>query len=148
MVDEEKIEEALKSLSRFLRHRMRSKEEIRRYLVKKGYSGDVVEEIIQVLEHSGILNDELFVEMYMHDALVLKFKGPRLIESELLKLGVDRDIIRRKMNEVLEKIDLNAIVKEQLRFKKIGSKEELRKYLFRRGFDLHLLNLDDLQGGE
>lgn len=96
--------------------RMRSKKELKEYLIKKKFDNEDVDDVINKLLNQGFLNDINFCKSYVNDKLYLTNSGVDKIKIELIKLGIEEDII----NDTISNIDKN-ILDEKLN--KIISKE-------------------------
>ncbi len=89
--------------------RMRSIKEIKDYLKRKEVSEKLIDKTVDKLIKSGYLNDFNFAKAYVNDQLLITNKGPLKIKNELIKLGINNEII----TEVIDDID-NNILKEKL----------------------------------
>jgi len=87
---------------------MRSKKEIRDYLLKKEYDNNIIEDTILKLEKNGLLNEEQFVKAYINDKLLMTNYGPYKIKSELNKHNIDDNIIEK----YIENIDNNILIEK------------------------------------
>ena len=63
-----------------LKDRFKSTQELRDYLIKKEYSYDLVDIVIEKLLKQGYLNDELFAKSYINNQMITSSRGPRLIK--------------------------------------------------------------------
>ncbi|MFC3039235.1 recombination regulator RecX [Virgibacillus xinjiangensis] len=72
----------------FLSYRMRTKKEIRDYLVKKEVEPEQVEQIMGRLEKENLVDDRQFAEMFVRTRMNTSSKGPSLIKKELMEKGV------------------------------------------------------------
>ncbi|WP_284141574.1 recombination regulator RecX [Virgibacillus sp. LDC-1] len=72
----------------FLSYRMRTKKEIRDYLVKKEAEPSHIDMILTKLEKEGYVDDRQFAEAFVATRMQTSNKGPQLIEQELLQKGV------------------------------------------------------------
>ncbi len=90
--------------------RMRSVKEIKEYLLKKEFNINEVDEVINKLLNQNLLNDKIFAKSYINDKLNLTNSGLDKIQNELLKLGVEEDIIDKE----IKTIDVN-IIKDKLK---------------------------------
>lgn len=125
--------------------RMRSIKELREYLSKKNISNTLIEKVVQKLIKEGYLNDFKFAKAFVNDRLTITTSGPFKIKRELLKYGVDEDIV----NEVTQEIDdsivkekLSNLVEKQIRIKK-GSTNSLKiklvNYFSNLGYDKNMI---------
>lgn len=131
----------IKELSyRYLKFRLRSEFEIKRYLKGKGYCEKEIESCLNQLRDEGLLDDKRFAKFYAYDSLTIKYKGPLRIEMELKELGIERVIINDTIDDLKREIDIKEIVREFLenQYRKIDinqiEKHKIMSKLYRRGF--------------
>ena len=108
--------------------KMRSNKEIKEYLIKKGFSNENIDKQINQLIADGYLNDEKFTISFINDNINLTNKGPLKIKNELIKYGINNDIIEEKINLIdddIVKDKLNNLIDKQLRIKK-GSENAIK----------------------
>jgi regulatory protein len=77
----------------YLSYRMRTKKEIRDYLLKKEAEPAHIEEIIEKLTEEKLLDDREFAEMFVRSRINTSTKGPKMIEQELVEKGVHVSLI-------------------------------------------------------
>lgn len=126
----------------FLKFRPRTKMEVARYLTKKSpfFAGEISEKVIEQLTEEGLLNDEKFTSMYIHDRMLLKPRSPFLLKLELGRLGVSKDIIDAYFEKnPTDELPLacEALKKKFLAFQRLDNKTRLKKslaFLLRKGF--------------
>ncbi len=80
-----------------LGYRARSKNELRERLVRAGYAGETVDEVVGRLEEFGYLNDEELAREFAR-AGARKF-GPRRIYGNLRRIGVEEEVARETVEE-------------------------------------------------
>ena len=131
---------------RLLSFRMRSKDEMRGRLVKKGYTGSEVNEVLDKLERLNYLNDTEFARMWVKNRVESKPLGSALIRRELKQKGIAPDIIKDVLDESLKGYDEYEAARE-LVLKKISKSntrddrllQRLSGYLDRRGFSYEVI---------
>lgn len=103
---------------KYLKNRARSKRETYQYLISKDYPKDAVTEALDKLTKQGYINDEVYARSFLHDKIITTSSGPYKIKNDLLKKGVDNDIIDKVLLEYdldtqIEKINkyINKIIK-------------------------------------
>jgi regulatory protein len=125
--------------------RGRASGELRRLLVKKGESPEVVSEVIGRLTEAGFLNDALFARQFTRWKTGGAALSRRRIEQELMRRGVDRETARAAVAETFieENVDERAAI-EQAAEKKLRTlakvddqtrRRRLYSWLARRGYD-------------
>lgn len=143
--------EALKSLN----VRIRCAQELQAILNKKGYSQDAITYVISRLTKEGYLNNHIYIEAFIHDALTLKTMGERKIIAELKRLGFELEEIFNHTSQIDHQLYLNKIQKYIT--KKLKSnhksirdfKQQILNDLEQKGFDkndiLNILDTYDLE---
>lgn len=90
---EEALQKALDRALNYLSSRPHSREEVRRYLHKKETQDELIDPIIERLEHMGLINDEQFATFWMESRERFNPKGSRAIKNELRLKGVQREVV-------------------------------------------------------
>jgi regulatory protein len=83
------LERAFKSLA----VRERTEQEMRGFLAKRGYEGDVVDDVIATLVDERLIDDAGYAERFAEDRRVLDQWGSERIARDLGRRGVDRELI-------------------------------------------------------
>lgn len=107
--------------------RMRSKKELKEYLIKKKFDIKDINDTINKLLYQGFLNDVQFCKSYVNDKIHLTNSGLDKIKNELIKLGIEEDIIKSTFETIDKSIlldKLNKIISKELR---INSKLPVNK---------------------
>ncbi len=132
------FDSAKKKVLNFLRFRIRTKKEVEDYLKKHKYSEETITNILCYLEKLNLLDDEKFAELFIEEK-IRKFWGPLKIKYELLKKGVEKEIIEKKISEKIKEKEMVCSLKEMIR-KKIKEEDPTKRnqkiysFLKRRGF--------------
>ncbi len=149
-VDNKLLEELLKQNNvvytynmaiNYISVRMRSIKEVREYLIKKNASNLLIENTIKRLLKEGYLNDFNFAKSFTNDKLLIAKMGPLKIKSELLKYGIDKNIINEVISEVDKTIvenNLTNLLLKQLKIKKDSTnslKIKLLNYFINLGYE-------------
>lgn len=116
--------------------RMKTEKEVRDFLARKGYLGDVCDYVVEKMKRYAFLDDGAYALAYAQSAG--KRKGRRLIAAELKRKGVSEEDIGRAV-EALEGEQDSAVtvLGKYLRGKPLD-RTTLRKaysYLLGKGFD-------------
>ncbi len=125
----------------YLSIRSRSSREMENYLIKKGFSKDIIINILKELRDTGYLNDLDFAKRYITSKKKRKTIGKNLLRKELLGKGVSRDTINRALKETsfdhddITEIYTLATKKLTSLEKKTNKKSKLIYFLHQRGFD-------------
>lgn len=149
--DPDSLVDAENSAAHLIKFRMRSEKELKLRLFKKGYNENIIDELILKLKKMGIIDDNKFAYLYMYDKVTLNKKGIIAVSNDLLKLGVEKQIVDETAQKIKKEVNLYDIAKE-VAIKYLSTKNDfikLRKYLFRKGFDTEIIEyvIKDL-GGE
>jgi regulatory protein len=91
--------------------RMRSKKELKEYLIKKKFDNKDIDECINKLEYHGHLNDEYFCKCYINDKINLTNNGIDKIKDDLVKLGIEENVIEKKLSNIDKNILNDKLVK-------------------------------------
>lgn len=98
--------------------RMRSKKELKEYLIKKKFDSKDIDELIEKLEYQGHLNDDYFCKCYINDKINLTNNGIDKIKNDLIKLGIEESVIDEKLSSIDKSIlneKLKKIITKELR---------------------------------
>ena len=127
---------------KYIMVRLRSINEIKVYLTKKGYSKDVVDKVIEKLIKNKLLDDEIFTKAYINDKLTFTNVGKYKLISELTtKMKVDNSIVynvlesyKEVWNDRIEKL-INKYLKSNKKYRGNTLKNKLYIYLVNLGYD-------------
>lgn len=102
----------------YLKIKMRSKKEIREYLIKKEVNEELIDQVIDMLSKQGYLHDDSYCQSFIHDRIHLSNDGPYKIKETLKKLGIDDKLIEKNIelfNQDLEIERIHKILDKQIR---------------------------------
>jgi regulatory protein len=99
MVRAETRRRAKESALRLLGFRARSREELRRRLDRKGYESVVIDEVLEELSHSKLLDDSEFTRAWVEARTTGRPMGRQRIAWELRQKGVDPETIGEALAE-------------------------------------------------
>ena len=138
-IDDDKLEEIRKQNNsseiyikcvKYISVRMRSRNEIEQYLQKNNYEKKLIEEVIEKLFKTGLLNEEQFVKSFINDKLLMTNYGPYKIRNELLKHKIEESIIDENISNIDEKILKEKV--EKIINKYIKTNHKYSKYILKR----------------
>ena len=151
-IDEKKLKELkntqAKSKSynfaiRYLALRPRSSHEVNEYLVyRKGFTQEEVEYTIHRLTNEKYINDQDFAEMWVRNRMLLSPKSERVLRLELVKKGIDKQLIDNVLLSLTEQDMLDSIIEvinKKLRQQKFRDKQKLTESLSRQGYNYGLI---------
>ncbi len=93
---------------RFLEARQRSVAEVRERLVRAGYRADLVDRAIDRLTTLGMLDDEAFAHAWVESRDRAHPRGERALRGELLRKGIDREIVSAVLADRATGAELDA----------------------------------------
>lgn len=101
-----------------------------------------IERVVQTLKGWNLLDDFEFAKNYIRNTLILKPKGTRLIKFELLRKGINREIVDNALRDQYTADQSEAIADlAKKKFSKLDGVSREKKYqkmvsfLVRRGFE-------------
>ena len=121
-----------------LSYRSRSESEVQRRLQGR-FTGEAIDRTLSDLRRKGLLDDAAFAKEWREQREKFRPRGPNVIRQELLRLGVDREIIR----DALSGFDASANAYQagsryaaKLPVEDAGAfRRKLGGFLHRRGFE-------------
>lgn len=146
-VSEEAARRAIDAALNFLSYRQRTGREVRRKLVERGFSPEVIEAALARLAAVRLVDDEAFVAAYVRDRIAHRPMGVRRMIQELYLKGIAREVALPVIEETLreeetdERTLAERVVAKKRRTLKSRPQDErvlrrrLRDHLIRRGFD-------------
>lgn len=147
--DDEK-QQALTKAIEYISKALKTKKQLKEYLIKKGYSDEIVWFCIDKLKEYNYIDDKEYSKRYIECSS--KTQGKRLIEYKLMMKGVNKEDIENAYSRVDIDQNENAkfVAQKYLKNKEI-TKENIAKtyrYLIGKGFsyDEATYALKDFQG--
>jgi regulatory protein len=124
-----------------LKFRQRSRHEIFERLKKKQFSETVIQETISFLKDRKFIDDSAFTRQWI-ESRINKPMGFRRLREELIRKGIDKEIIESQLEEIKKDYDEEGIVAGIISNKLTSlqgldpqkAKRRLYAYLLRRGF--------------
>lgn len=146
---QEDVQKALNRAYFYLKFRPRTKKEVSAYLEKKSekfyhWQSGVIEKVIESLEERGLIDDKKFIESFVVTRNAVKPKSEFALKSELVHLGIDKDLIDQffaenpSSQEDLAKKALHNRWFHFLHFDKKTRFEKAIQFLLRRGFSFSI----------
>ncbi len=147
LLDEDEFSRALAQATAYLSLRKVSQQQLDRYLARKGYKKEIIQQVIADLNQRAILNDRRFAELFVKDRLKIKPVGPKKLEIELLKRGVTYDLINKALEpatepETQKKIALHLAQKKLRTLSSLERKQQKQKlysFLMSKGFESEII---------
>ena len=135
ILESDKVE-ALTLAVDYLSSRLKTKRQVKDYLLKKGYSEQVVWHCIDKLKEYNYIDDQEYSKRYIESTS--KTQGRRLVEYKLMMKGVKKEEISSAYaeSEIDSKLNAKNVLERYMKNKE-HTKENLAKayrYLIGRGF--------------
>ena len=147
LYQENQVYEVYSIALKYLNSRLRSKKELSFYLSKKGYSVDIIELVLKMLEKQSYLSDITYASSYVHDRILMSNYGPNKIKLELEQNGISSEIIEQVLtsfDESLENERIQKLVDKQIKQNhnkgSILLKRKIQSYLLNLGYSSMLVN--------
>ena len=136
--DADQVEKAKEIAIRYIEYRPRSITETRRHLLKKEYSEQVIDHVLERLEAVGLLNDAAFARYWVDQRETFKPRSKIALQQELRQKGIERSVIDEAVAEVDEFAAAKQAAEPKARRWQSLTEQEFRKklggFLQRRGF--------------
>lgn len=142
LVDADALLRAKEASIVYLGHRARSEHEVRTKLKGKGFSEEIIAQVIKRLYELSYLNDEQFALNFTRNRFNHKGYGPKRIQADLRRLGIAGPLIERALDELLSenKVIDSALAEAEKRLRRLRRETDLTKkrkklfdFLLRRG---------------
>jgi len=126
-----------------LSYRARTSVELERRLKRKGFDDEVAASTVERLDRLGVVDDAAFAESFVRDRVRLRPHGMRRLGQELRAKGVDEDVARAAIAEVMDRegaTELDLARAAAARWKPLPGEDPARArarlaaFLARRGF--------------
>lgn len=128
---------------RILGRRDHSKKELRTKALRKGFSGDYLDDIILELEEKRYVNDRTFALKYASDKYEFNNWGPYKVRAALFKKGIDKSTAETALYEVFGDEQIaetleELVLKKKKRFQRepeVKRRQKVFAFLMRKGYD-------------
>jgi regulatory protein len=135
---DDSYEAAYQNALHLLNYRPRSSAEVRKNLEKHGYDPEVIEQVLERLGRSGLVNDGQFAQTWVDNRSEFRPRGRRLLSMELRQKGLDDEAIESALSELdEEELAAQAALKYRRKLQGLPKPDFRRKlagFLARRGF--------------
>ncbi|MGM0501486.1 MAG: RecX family transcriptional regulator [Bacillota bacterium] len=153
LLDQEELLAAKQDAFNLLSYRQRSRKELKERLLKKEYSLEVVNGVINVLERLDYIDDQQFATSWIKDRITKGF-GPYRIRCQLEEKGVSSNIINDCLEEQYDteleyKLAAKLAAKKRKHYldeEQYEQRYKLSQVLKRKGFSFEIIDavLNDL----
>lgn len=96
---DEAEQQAVDRALNFLGYRPRSREEVRRYLLRKQTPPEIIEAALARLDRLDFVNDRAFAGFWIENREQFSPRGARALKNELRLKGVDREVVDELVDE-------------------------------------------------
>ena len=155
-IDEESLDE-IRKLNEYydcyyyavntINSRIKSKYDIKKLLINKEYDSNYIDDVIDLLERQGYLNDDQYSYSFINDKMITTNWGPYKIKNELLKHKVDENIIDNNLVNFSREDELDRINKMADKLIKSNKssggfvlKNKIKNNIVNLGYDINLVN--------
>ena len=137
--EENKYYEYYEKILKYIKNKIKSKNEIIKYMEKQDINKITQEKILKQLEQSKIIDDRIYTKAYIHDKITFKNYGTEKIKNELLKQNIAESII----SEELKKIDQRETYEklEKMIIKKINSNTKYSENMLKNKLQNYFISL-------
>lgn len=123
---------------KYLKTRQRCAYEIRKHLKSKAISNENIDDVIELLNKQGYINDEVYITSYINDRIYLSSDGPLKIKKYLADMNLNNEIINEKLLIFTEELEKDRIIKI---IKKLEKSNKKGNYNFKLKAKTYLSNL-------
>ena len=130
IISDQKLNDILESESKskvynsaisLLSYRMRSKCELNERLIRKGYSKEIITDVINILELKGYIDDEKFAIAFAKEKVKNKLIGPNALKFEISSHNLDLDLVDNTIDSIYEMFPQEMIINRLIAKWKVGS---------------------------
>ena len=141
LINQTEKETALSKAVSYISKCQKTKREVFKYLLSKGFEEEIANFVIEKLEEYKFVDDELYVKNY------IKFKnknnGKRKLAVELKQKGIDENLSKEKLDLLTSDRDnVLAVLEKYLKNKELDLKTKQKAYRFlaSRGYESEDIN--------
>jgi len=121
---DDEFRKAKEAALRLLALRDRSRKEVEGRLIEKGYTREIVDQILRELEFLGYIEDRRYALKFASDAVRRKNAGPAAIRYGLQQKGIPGDIIEETVSKVFQENDEKEVAARALRKRLEGDQRD------------------------
>lgn len=112
---------------RYLASKNRCKKEVKEYLKKNSLSEKEINDMLKKLEEQKLINEEKYLEAFIHDQVSFTSHGPNKIIKKLLELDFQEEQIKKVLDQYSKEIWLEKLEKIIQKKMKANHKDSERK---------------------
>ncbi|MBP3952369.1 recombination regulator RecX [Bacillus suaedae] len=107
LIEEDEKKKTYHLALNYLSYRMRSIDEIKKYLLKKERVEEHIDEVIQTLIEQKLLDDHEFARAFVQTKRLTQVKGPLKLKQELMQKGVSKTDIEEVIQTIPKEEQIN-----------------------------------------
>ncbi len=120
-------------------YRPRTRTELKKRLIQKGYETNRVEAVIEKMSEHGMVNDQVYAQNFAQDRATFKPRSQRMISAELHQKGIVGEEIEQALQQIASDEELAKLALRKVihRWESVDKKTFWNKctaYLARKGF--------------
>lgn len=143
---EDEQEVAYQRILKFISHRIRTEDEIRRNLIKHKVQSRVINDVLQKLRRNGMVNDKQFAKSWVENRNEFRPRAHRMLTYELRQKGITDEIISQTLDSIIsdEELAFKAAQNQVRKYKELewpNFRRKLSGFLARRGFSYNIISL-------
>jgi regulatory protein len=136
---QDEIEITYQKALHFLSYRPRSSTEVRQNLSKRGISESLIEETLNRLQSTGLVNDEAFARAWVENRNTFRPRGKPALRMELRRKGLSDEIVQSVLESQGDEAVLAFMTARKYARRLLGLewpefRQKLSGFLARRGF--------------
>ena len=93
------VSRAMAEAHRLIDHRMRTRRELAVKLRSRGRPEEVIDQVLDRLEHAGLIDDGRFARLWIDERLRRRPAGLSLLRRELRQKGIDAEVVDAALEE-------------------------------------------------
>lgn len=141
---EDAREMAFQKALHFLSFRPRSWQEVRQNLLKRGLPEALVDETLDRLQHSGLVNDQEFARAWVENRNSFHPRSKAALWTELRRKGLSDEILQPILNEMVDEEPLALAAARRYAHRLanqewVAFRQKLTGFLARRGFPYSII---------
>ncbi|KJF22314.1 recombination regulator RecX [Rhodococcus sp. ACPA4] len=117
---------------RLLSDRARSRSELEKKLISRGYETDIITRALDRLQEIGLIDDADFANQWVHSRHTYSGKGKKALAVELRLKGVDQDVATEALSQIDaedERERAADLVRKKLRNKPVDDRDKVMRRL-------------------
>ncbi|HHW56610.1 MAG TPA: regulatory protein RecX [Clostridia bacterium] len=133
------IREATNYTFNLLSRKMLTEKELLIKLKQRGVSEEAAKNVLEKMKNYNYINDKLYAKLFVEQKMTQLYSRQR-IYYELLKKGIDKEIIHETIENLYPEDKEVEIIKKLIDKKLNVLPQKLKKYLYNSGFQIENIN--------